>query len=197
VHGRGARRLDREAEQRVGVGQQVAHGRKLRLDQPLGRRGIAVRGLGAIGGERRERSRPQRGARGIGGVRPRRGRVEEHPGAGVVQHEVVQHQQARQAGQQRIQEGMGGAVAHLIDRQVEGVLAVPVEEGRRARHAAGVREPLGLDGLLIVEDLDLVPSRQQGQHVGRVVGDPARRGRERAQERKPHRRAISAYSWGP
>ena len=44
---------------------------------------------------------------------------------------------------------------------------------------------------------DLMAARQQVQHVGGVVGDPRRRGWQRAQEREPHRRAISAYSCGP
>jgi hypothetical protein len=90
-----------------------------------------------------------------------------------------------------------GRVAHLVDREVEGTLALPLEEGRGARHGAAARQPARVHRVLVVEHLDLVAAGQQLQHVRRVVGDAAGRGWQRAQEREPHRRAMSAYSWGP
>ena len=45
---------------------------------------------------------------------------------------------------------------------------------------------------------ELVPRGEQGQHLGRVVGDAAGGGRDRAEHGQAHqRRASSAYSCGP
>ena len=109
----------------------------------------------------------------------------------------VENEKAGEAGQEGIQEVVLGPVAHLVDDGVVGPLPVPLEERLRPVHARHGREPVGVHSVLRVERVDLVAGGEQGQHLGRVVGDAGRRGRQRRNEGDPaHRRASRTYSCG-
>jgi hypothetical protein len=108
------------------------------------------------------------------------------------EHQVVQHQQARDARQQVVGKGVVAGVAHLVDDGVVGSCAVAGQElgGGMRRDAAG--QPSEIDALLRVEEVDLVCGREQGDQLSRVVGDPGRRRRQRRDAGQPHVRAEGA-----
>ena len=125
---------------------------------------------------------PGRLARGAAGgfetPRPHRVCLEELRRPGVVEHEIVQHQQPRDTREVLVQEGVSRTVAHLVDRGVVGSLALSIGEDRLWLDVALRGQPRAIDRLLGVEHVDLVPVGEQRQHVGRVVRDPGGRGRQ-------------------
>ena len=135
---------------------------------------------------------------GITGVSARFRRIEEHPPARVVQHEVVQDEQSGHAHQGLVHEVVGGPVPHLVHGEVVGLRGLPRRELRMMMHAHPRRHAITLGGGLVVEDVDRVARSQQRQHVDRVVGDAGGRGWDGREEGEAlHRRAISTYSCGP
>ena len=193
VHRGHARGLDGETEERIRVGQQRPHRPELRFEEAGGPVRVAVAQLGSV----RLEGGTGRLLPGAVGRVLRGGRVEDHPRPRVMEHEVVEDEQAREPGQQVVEEVVLGPVAHLVDRRVVGALPMAVEQRRRPVEAYRGGQAAGLDFLLRVEDVDLVAGREQREHVGRVVGDARARGGQRGDERDPaQRRASRTYSCG-
>ncbi len=109
-------------------------------------------------------------------------------GSGVVEHEVVEDQQARHAGQQIPLEVVGFAVAHLMDDDVEGVQGVDGAEVGRLTEAHRRRQAGRVDVVLSREGLDLVPGREEPKDVGGVVGNARWGWGQRRDECEPHAR---------
>ena len=129
---------------------------------------------GAPGGDARRARAPR--AHPVG--------LQELRGARVVQHQLVEHQQARHARQQRVLEVVDVVVAELVHDEVVRPLALPRRELGGAAAAAARRKPRRVDLGLAVEELDLVPRRDEREELGRVVRDAARGGRQRRGERE-------------
>jgi hypothetical protein len=196
-----ARGLYGNAEQGIGVGQQVSHRAKKRLEEAVAHLRVGVGELGAPGLE------PGSGriARGDAGRVPSPGahrlRFQELGRPRVVEDEVVQAEQPRNPREVVVEEGVARPVPHLVDDDVVRVLEVARLEPGDGPYVAPSGEARAVDRGLGVEDFDLVVVVQEREHVRRVVGDPRRGGRQGRQERDAQgadqRRASSAYSSGP
>ena len=110
----------------------------------------------------------------------------------------MEDEEARHPRQGLVEKVVSGAVAHLVEGQVEGLLAMALEEAARMVHAHARGQRQGVHRSLGMEDVDLVGRCQEGQHLGRVVGDARGRGGDGRQDGEAHqRRARRAYSRGP
>ena len=132
VDGDRPRGLDGDAEEGVGVRQQVPHGAQVGLEEPLAAAGVRVLELSPPCVERGASGLTESRARRLPAPREHRLGLEELRRPRVVQHEIVEHEQSRHPRQHLVDEVVGAAVAHLVDGEVVGALPV-------ARHQVGGR----------------------------------------------------------
>jgi hypothetical protein len=105
-----------------------------------------------------------------------RAAAEQRRRPGVVQVNVVQHDQPGEAEQVWPLEVVVRRVAHLVDGEVVGSLMVPPEE---LVSRAGARDER--NGGLVDEKVDVMVGPQAGDEIGAAGRDPGAHGRHRAE----------------
>ena len=153
VDGDRARGLDGDAEERVGVGQQVAHGAEVGLEEPV----AAARVASTRARLRHASSEGRAAARAaaLDGSRRQASTASDSRNCAARAWCSTRSWSTSRPGtrdEQLVDEVVGPPVAHLVDREVVGALAVARHElgGGEERRARG--KPRGVDRLLRVEE---------------------------------------------